>query len=188
MTRLVIVLILALLALPAAAQPRSCDDPSLPKEHGWNPAEADRTERLAQFYRFRHTLQKQLRDAQFDLAAATARKYLEESRYYRCNWNFGNAIHDAHAALGMDALHRGDIAAAAEFLFLAGRSPGSPQLDTFGPDLSLAQAVLKAGRKDAVASYLWGIGRFWKDDGGAVQRWKLDLAADRTPDFEAQLD
>lgn len=185
MMRFLITALLTLACFSAAGQPHSCDDPSLPKEHTWNPSKADTTERLAQFYRMNYALGKAVHDADFELAASTARKYLEESRYYRCNWNFGNAIHDAHAALGLEALHRGDVSAAASFLVLAGRSPGSPQLDSFGPDMALAKAVLKAGRKDAVAAYLWGIGRFWKQDGGLVERWKLDLAAGRTPDFDS---
>ncbi|MCQ4164709.1 hypothetical protein [Tahibacter harae] len=185
MMRFLITALLALVCFPAAGQLHPCDDPSLPKELAWNPPKADTTERLAQFYRMNDTLSKAVGSKDFELAASTARKFLEESRYYRCNWNFGNAIHDAHAALGMEALHRGDVSAAASFLVQAGRSPGSPQLDTFGPDLDLAKAVLNAGRKDAVAAYLWGIGRFWKEDDGLVERWKLDLSAGRTPDFDS---
>lgn len=181
-----VVLLLSLACFPAAAQQRNCEDPALPKEHAWNPPKSDSTERLIQFYRTGDELSKQIHGKEYELAASTAKKYLEESRYYRCNWNFGNAIHDAHLALGMNALHRGDVSAAAEFLFLAGRSPGSPQLNSFGPeDMSLAKAMLEAGRKDAVAAYLWGVGRFWKEDGGLVERWKLDLAAGRNPDLDA---
>jgi len=77
------------------------------------------------------------------------------------DWNYGNLVHDVNAMLCLAALHAGDKKQADEYLFSAGRSPGSPQLDSFGPDFSYAAKMLKAGETNAVLQYLDLVGNFW---------------------------
>jgi hypothetical protein len=78
------------------------------------------------------------------------------------DWNYGNLIHDAHVIRGKAHLASGDLDLAAKELIAASETPGSPQLDTFGPDFSLAWALLLAGRDDEVLAYLRGVARFWE--------------------------
>lgn len=80
------------------------------------------------------------------------------------DWNYGNLLHEGHIMLGAVRLVEGDLPAAEAELRAAGQTPGSPQLNSFGPDLSLAWELLRRGRDEAVLDYLHGIARFWSPD------------------------
>ena len=77
------------------------------------------------------------------------------------NWNYGNLIHDANILSGHLLYAQGRTGEAAAALVKAGSTPGSPQLNSFGPDLSLAWVLLKQGQEEAVLSYLKGVSGFW---------------------------
>ena len=104
-----------------------------------------------------------------------------------CNWNYGNAIHSAHNILGRVALLRGDIDAAKKHLLLAGKTIGSPQLDTFGPNMVLAQELLKCNESETVLEYLDLCKLFWEMDNGKLDRWKAEIDKGQMPDFGANL-
>lgn len=72
-----------------------------------------------------------------------ALEYLDLANSYQTNWNYGNAIHDANITLGRIALRKGKIEEAKAFLLNAGRTPGSPQLSSFGPNMILAHELLE---------------------------------------------
>lgn len=72
-------------------------------------------------------------------------KAIELAPQFRTNWNYGNAIHDGHMVLGRVALRRGDIEAAKRELLEAGKTPESPQLNSLGPNRSLACAAPAIG-------------------------------------------
>jgi hypothetical protein len=101
------------------------------------------------------------------------------------DWNTGNAIHHGNAILGRIAVHDGDLPLAISFLIKSGQTPGSPQLDSFGPNMALAKDLLDKGEKDSVVRYLDLCAAFWKD--GHLATWKADIRAGRTPDFGANL-
>ena len=98
--------------------------------------------------------------------------------------------------LGRVALREGRLDEAKRFLLAAGASPGSPQLDSFGPQPDLARELLARGERDVVLRYLELVGAFWARDKGAtplgahvaqanaatLERWKADIRAGRTPD------
>lgn len=44
-------------------------------------------------------------------------------------------------------------------------------MDSFGPDLDLANQLLKHGKIDPVLEYLRDIKRFWKMDNGQIDQW-----------------
>jgi hypothetical protein len=48
----------------------------------------------------------------------------------------------------------GDIEEAKKQLLLAGKTPSSPQLNSFGPNMILAKELLDKGEKDTVLHYL----------------------------------
>lgn len=108
------------------------------------------------------------------------------------NWNYGNLIYAMHSLLGRIALREGDLAAAKRHLAESGKTPGSPQLNSFGPDLVLAGELLQRGERDAVLQHLDQIAVFWantednsrlaQDHQKKIETWKLMIRAGRIPD------
>jgi hypothetical protein len=121
------------------------------------------------FYEFNDSIPRAYERRDLDEVARLAREYLALAPSLPCDWNYGNAVHDGHRWLGLVALQQGDEAAAVRHLLEAGRSPGSPQLDSFGPRFDLAQALLGRGHAGAVTTYLRDINRFW--DRAEVEEW-----------------
>ncbi len=130
--------------------------------------------------------------ASFELGKAEeARSYANEllnlaPRFPR-DWNYGNAIHDGHMVLGRVALSEGAVETAEKELLLAGGTPGSPQLDSFGPNMSLAKDLLEQNHRDAVVEYFGLCAKFWKQERGKLRRWTERAEAGRVPDFGANL-
>ena len=108
---------------------------------------------------------------------------LSGSAAYRSDWNYGNSIHNSNMVLGKLALLEGDIERAKNHLDKAGKSSGSPQLDTFGPDMKLAEELLHRGETSAVLAYLSSIKRFWEMDNGCVDRWINQIMANEMPEL-----
>ena len=122
---------------------------------------------------------------------AEARAYAEELQRlaptYTKNWNYGNAVQDFNIVFGVIALRSGDAETAKKHLLDAGRSPGSPQMDTFGPNMTLAKALLEAGHRDIVLEYFELCRKFWDMHRGRLDQWRDDVKAGRIPDFGANL-
>jgi tetratricopeptide (TPR) repeat protein len=97
-------------------------------------------------------------------------------------------LHRAHLILGLLALRDGDTAGAEAHLLAMGRVSGSPSLDTFGPNMRLAQELLKAGRRDVVLAYFDECSKFWTFDQGAkLKQWKAQVQKGEVPDFGGNL-
>ncbi len=69
--------------------------------------------------------------------------------------------HEANTVLGRVALQEGDLKTAKIYLLKSAKTPGSPQLKSFGPNFSLARELLEKGEKSAVLEYLDMVGKFW---------------------------
>ena len=95
-----------------------------------------------------------------DLAAKYALELLEKNTDVS-SWNYGNVVYEANQILGLAALKKGDVAAAKKYLIAAGKTRGSPQLDSFGPEMTLAQALLEKGEKECVLEFLDLVAKFW---------------------------
>ena len=117
-----------------------------------------------------------------------AAELLQSAEKFKSNWNYGNAVHKGNIVLGRIALGRGDLEGAKEHLLAAGQTPGSPQLDSFGPNMTLAKELLEKGEREAVLTYLQSCGKFWKMDRGSLQDWTATIKGGGTPDFGANLD
>ncbi len=139
-------------------------------------------------------------------AAVTAyAKRLLAKNTDRSSWNYGNVIYDANELLGQAALREGRIEDAKKYLLEAGNTPGSPQLDSFGPDNTLARELLQRGEKKVVLEYLDLVARFWThtseselksltpeqrrsteelDAANAdnIKQWKAEIRAGKIPD------
>src|SRR5438034_904853 len=74
------------------------------------------------------------------------------------NWNYGNVVDAMNQVLGRAALRQGNRDEARRALLAAGATPGSPQLNSYGPTFVLAREMLGKGEKDVVLQYLDSVG------------------------------
>lgn len=106
---------------------------------------------------------------------------------YKGRGNYGGAMHDANLVLGRIAVREGRIEAAKSYLIAAGESPGSPSLDSFGPNMTLAKDLLEKGERDAVLEYFQLCRAFWKMGGKKLDQWNKEVMRGKIPDFGANL-
>lgn len=113
------------------------------------------------------------------------------------SWNYGNIVYNQHALLGRIALREGKLNEARKQLLAAGHTPGSPQLNSFGPDFILARELAEKGEFDTVIEFLDLVARFWanpeertrdlsirnaKEHRELLEAWKKELRAGNVPD------
>ena len=103
------------------------------------------------------------------------------------DWNEGNAIHDGNMVRGLVALRSGNVEQAAKDLIEAGKTPGSPQLNSFGPNMRLASELLERGQRDAVLEYLALCKKFWTMGASRLDTWTDAIRTGGKPDFGANL-
>ena len=120
-----------------------------------------------------------------------ARKYASEllalAQKFQHDWNYGNAIQDGNLVLGRIALKEGRTDEAKQCLLAAGGSPGSPQMNSFGPNMSLASDLLQKGERETVLQYFDLCRKFWEMGHDQLDQWSGDVKAGRTPAFGANL-
>lgn len=116
-------------------------------------------------------------------ARAYAARLLKGAPSFPTDWNYGNAIHNGNEVLGQVSLRRGNRKKALEHLAAAGATPGSPQLNSFGPSFRLAQALLDAGERDAVLAYLESCARFWRLGQRELATWTVALRSGHEPNL-----
>jgi hypothetical protein len=119
----------------------------------------------------------------YDEARSYANECVAAADRYQGNWNRGNAIHDGHMVLGLVALHAGEVVLAKEELRLAGTTPGSPQLGSFGPSMQLARAMLESGYSEDVLAYFTQCRRFWAMGGTWLDIWEVKVREGQVPNF-----
>lgn len=89
--------------------------------------------------------------------------------------------------LGQIAMRNGDIEKAELYLLKSGDTPGSPQLNSFGPNMSLAKELLEAERTIVVLEYFKLCSKFWKNSRGRLEEWGYLAQNDKIPNFGANL-
>jgi len=125
-------------------------------------------------------------------AEALALEGLGLAERYAGNWNYGNVIHNSHQILGLLHLREGEQEEAVKSLLAAGRSPGSPQLNSFGPKMVLATELLRRGERGPVLQYLDLVALFWTKKSAPypevgiankrlIKQWKVEIMAGRLP-------
>ena len=116
----------------------------------------------------------------------------------KSSWNYGNVVYDANQILGLAALRQGEVGAAKRYLLAAGRTPGSPQLDSFGPEMPLAKALLAQGQKQTVLTFLGLVAKFWATpkpgmerfsavyvrNGAQLHNWERQIRAGKTASLD----
>ena len=125
---------------------------------------------------------------EFDKARPYASELLEKANKDKKSWNYGNAVHDGNLVLGRLALKAGNIDQAKEYLMKAGNTPGSPQLNSFGPTMTLAKELIEHGEHQTVLEYFKLCGNFWKMDNGRLAQWTATVRKGSVPNFGANLD
>jgi hypothetical protein len=128
-------------------------------------------------------------EANAEPAAALARELLAmaEKDQYQKDWNYGNAIHKAHSALGRIALRKDDKAGARNHLIASATSKGSPQMNTFGPNMGFAKEMLEAGEKEAVLEYFRLCRAFWEMGQDQLDVWERMVREGKSPRFGANM-
>ena len=120
-----------------------------------------------------------------------ARAYAEEQsrmlERYKGDWNYGNAVQDINIVLGRIAVSEGKLDDAKEHLLKAGNSPGSPQMNSFGPNMSLEKDLLEKGETQVVLQYFKQCAKFWRMDYGKLNAWAKQVESGQIPDFGANL-
>ena len=99
----------------------------------------------------------------------------------------GHAIHHGNLILGRVALKRGEIEGAKKYLIAAGKTSGSPPLNSFGPSMALAKELLEQGEQNVVLEYFDLCKKFWKLDRGRLQEWTALVKAGQIPNFGTSL-
>lgn len=99
----------------------------------------------------------------------------------------GNAVHYGNLVLGRVALERGNIEEAKLYLLASGRTQGSPNLMSFGPNMSLARDLLKRGEREVVLEYFAMCAEFWEHGSASLKTWANQITAGDIPEFGANL-
>lgn len=141
------------------------------------------------YYSLRAVAKAYIEAAYIDEAREIANELLETAENRQNDWNYGNAIHDGNMVLGRAALAEGNLEEAIEYLEKSATTPGSPQLNSFGPSMSLVYDLLQAGEIDAVVEYLETIRFFWSSSIAAekLDRWIVLIRGGIIPDFGGNL-
>lgn len=103
------------------------------------------------------------------------------------NWNYGNAIHDGNMILGRLAVRDGNIKLAIYYLLKSGETPGSPQLKTYGPSMSLAKDLTDIGETKTVIQYFELCKKFWKKNDGRLDSWSASIRGGGKPYYGRNL-
>ena len=119
-----------------------------------------------------------------DDAKKLAAKMLDDDA---AGWNRGNRIHHGNLILGRIALSDGNVDEAKSRLLLAGKTDGSPQLNSFGPNMLLAKELLERGETAVVLEYFELCKKFWTSPRRELEQWADDVKANRIPQFGGNL-
>jgi hypothetical protein len=124
---------------------------------------------------------------EYDKAESYAKRALAAVESLSAENAQGEAIHQGNIVLGRIALRNGGIHKAKEYLMAAGRTPGSPTLNSLGPSMGLAKELLEIDEDRAVLEYLDLCGEFWKGGADKLPAWKAVIEEGGIPDFKANL-
>lgn len=139
------------------------------------------------FYQLSSLAKRAFNAGETDKAEAYAKQLLSQAPQYRGDWNYGNAIFFGNFVLGRVSLSKGDVKQADHYLLASAKTPGSPQLDSFGPNMTLAKELLDKGESEPVLQYLELCKNFWESEPQRLDEWRQAIRNGKTPDFGANL-
>jgi uncharacterized membrane protein YeaQ/YmgE (transglycosylase-associated protein family) len=141
----------------------------------------------SRFYALDDAAKESFNAGSIEDASNFAHELLKLAPSFQGNWNYGNAIQDGNLVLGRIAARDGRMDDAKRYLLEAGKSPGSPTMDSFGPNMSLARDLLQKGERDTVLQYFQLCHNFWTGDHGKLNQWGDEVKAGMIPNFGANL-
>jgi len=141
----------------------------------------------ARFYQLGRLAKESVDQGKMDEARGYASELLELLPKFPKNWNYGNAVQDGNLVLGRIAVQEERLEDAKRYLLEAGNSPGSPQMNSFGPNMSLAKDLLEKGEREVVLKYFESCRKFWRLENGRLNQWSLEARTGKIPDFGANL-
>jgi len=108
---------------------------------------------------------------------------------YKGHWNYGNAIHVSNIFLGLIAVEENNIAKAKEYLINSGLIKGSPQINSFGPNMILAKVLLEKGETEVVLKYIDLSKKYWNFFVRFfyLRKWKKKIRNNQNPNFRSHL-
>lgn len=139
------------------------------------------------FYALNRAAKNALKVGKTQEAGRLANELLQMAQTRTNDWNYGNAIQDSNQVLGRIALSKGEIAEAKKRLIASADSKGSPQMNSFGPNMQLAKDLLAKGEKEVVLEYFDRCKAFWKMGAGRLAAWSESVSKGQTPQFGANL-
>lgn len=142
------------------------------------------------FYSLSERLKRAAKSKDCPKMQSLAGELLAVAPYYSSNWNYGNAIFDGHMAFASCDVKDKKIESALSHLNEAAKTPGSPQLSTFGPpyhDMSVLSDLLREGHKKEVTTFLSSLKRFWDSEFSQdyFDFWEKEIEQNRIPKFDA---
>ena len=102
-------------------------------------------------------------------------------------WDFDDFVNTSSAVKGRLALRDNKVAVAKTYLMESAMVKATPTLASFGPNMSLAKALLEAGESQVVIDYLEACRSFWEHDLGRIDMWIDQVNSGIIPDFGANL-
>jgi len=143
---------------------------------------------IARFYALSKLAKTAFEAGELTKAESYARELLSLASGNQKDWNYGNAIFDGNMVLGRVVLRRDkDVPLAKTSLLAAAATPGSPQLDSFGPNMSLAKDLLTQGERDVVLQFFTRCTGFWKMGATRLENWTAAVKGGGIPDFGPNL-
>ncbi|MHC5539927.1 tetratricopeptide repeat protein [Singulisphaera rosea] len=136
-------------------------------------------------------IQVVLQVGEMDKAGEIAERLLVETELIAADsgWSpvLGDGKHLAHIVLGLIALSRDDRETAKDHLLASVETEGGGVLNSYGPRMDLAEALLKLGEAQVVILYLRFCASFWEMENGRLERWINQIEQGLTPDFGTNL-
>jgi tetratricopeptide (TPR) repeat protein len=139
------------------------------------------------FQRLHYLAKSAFSAAQLEKASDYAEELLQAAVARPKDRDTGNSIHQGNIVLGRVALKQRHIKLANEYLLKAGHVSSTRQLSSFGPNMSLANELLKAGQKAVVLQYFELCYKFWDMGRDKLEEWTKQVKAGKTPQFGPQL-
>jgi tetratricopeptide (TPR) repeat protein len=150
-------------------------------------ARAKSGSRVAEFHLLDDLARSAFDAGNMEKARSYAVELLQQAKRRRKDWNYGNAILHGNLVLGRIALRQRKTNDAKKYLLEAGKTPGSPQLNSFGPKMTLAKDLLEKGETQAVLDYFNACAKFWRMRQNRLKSWTALVKKGQIPDFDANL-
>ncbi|MFA5780494.1 MAG: hypothetical protein WC947_10210 [Elusimicrobiota bacterium] len=142
------------------------------------------TDERSRFYQLSKLTRAAFETEEINKAENYAKELLALAPKYKNDWNYGNAIHHGNTVLGRISLKSGDMKKAKHFLLESGKTPGSPQLNSFGPSMILAKELLEKGEKGTAIEYLELCKKFWRGRKSLLDEWIGNIKQGEKPHFK----